>query len=185
MIKYFELFDDVYIPGRWHLGEVVDTSTNLPLELQDGIPANATVMQRVEVDRHGIALEFCLTSFAVPVAARRLADAIASIAAGDLQRLQVDIQGQKDFEILNSVRVIKCLDERRSEFTKWTEKDHRADLAGQYRMVTKLRVDPDRIPSDANFFRIEGWRIALIVSEKIKLAIQTHGGLGAKYAEVT
>ena len=40
--------------------------------------------------------------------------------------------------VLNSLRVLRCIDEERSEFVKWTKQDHRADLAGQYRQITKL-----------------------------------------------
>jgi hypothetical protein len=77
-----------------------------------------------------------------------------------------------------------CLDEKRSEFTKWTKNDHRADLAGQYRMVTRLRILTEQVPRDAHFFRVEGWRIALIVSEGVKEAMERVGCLGAKFVEV-
>jgi hypothetical protein len=63
--------------------------------------------------------------------------------------------------VLNALRVIRCLDEERSEFIKWTEGDHRADLAGQYRQVTRLVLDARAIPPDVHLFRGEAWLIAL------------------------
>jgi len=114
-----------------------------------------------------------------------LAHVIEQIANGDIQRLPLDIPGHEGFEVLNSIRLIKCLDETRSEFTKWTDKDHRADLAGQYRMVTKLKIDTSQLPPSCHFFRIEGWPIGLIVSEDVKAAMEHCDCLGAKFEDVT
>jgi hypothetical protein len=184
-MKYFRLFDDVNVPARWHLGEIFEQGGNLSLELQDGTPAHCRFPLRVEITHPGIALDFCLTSFAVPVATTKLGVVIASIAGLDLQRLPLEIRGHEGLEVLNSTRVIKCLDEKRSEFMKWTDKDHRADLAGQYRMVTKLKIDSRELPTDAHFFRIEGWRIALIVSEQVKIAMEICGCRGAAFQDIT
>jgi hypothetical protein len=157
----------------------------MPLELWAGTRAPEGASVLAKVSHAGAALDFCLTSFAVPVARRQLGQAIAPIAGRDLQRLPIEISGCAGFEVLNSVRVIKCLDERLSKFTKWTEKDHRADLAGQYRMVTRLKIDLRLLPTSAHFFRLEGWRIALIVSERVKSAMENAGCLGAKFEDVT
>jgi hypothetical protein len=185
-MKYFALIDDVHIPGRWHLGEVVERGSNLPLEeLWTGKSVREGLSAVVEITHRGTALDFCLTSFAVPVAKAKLAHAIALVADSDLQPLPVEVPGHRGFAVLNSVRLIQCLDEKRSEFMKWTEKDHRADLAGQYRMVTKLKIDGRQVPADAHFFRIEGWPIALIISEQVKSAMETTGCLGAKFEDVT
>jgi hypothetical protein len=86
---------------------------------------------------------------------------------------------------LNSLRVVRCLDEQYSEFLKWTKEDHRADLAGQYRQVTKLALRASAIPADAHFFRIEGWTVALVVSELVKTAMESVGCLGAKFIEIS
>jgi hypothetical protein len=103
--------------------------------------------------RHGAELEFCLTTL------------------------------PSGFEVLNALRVVDCLDERRSEFMKSTDKDQRGDLVGAYRTVTRLRVDPAMVPKDVHAFRIEGWRVALIVSEVVVLAMA--GSVGAKFEAVT
>lgn len=76
------------------------------------------------------------------------------------------------------------LDEARSEFIKWTEHDHRADLAGEFRQVTKLVLARDTIPDDAHFFRIAGWEVALIVSEEVKSAMERVGCFGAEFIEL-
>ncbi|HRI67498.1 MAG TPA: hypothetical protein PK156_24810 [Polyangium sp.] len=80
--------------------------------------------------------------------------------------------------------MIRCIDERRSEYLKWTKNDHRADLAGHYRQVTKLVLDRKSIPPDAHFFRIEYWEVVLVVSETVKNAMERVGCYGAKFTEL-
>lgn len=183
-MKYFELLDDISLLNRWHLGEVT-LNDGIEPRLRAGIPFEQTGNLTAPVTRPGRVLDFSLTSFAVPVATRQLAEVVAAVAGPDVQKLPVDIAGQAGMMVLNAVRVIRCLDEGRSEFIKWTKQDHRADLAGQYRQVTKLVLDSRAIPSDAHFFRVEGWLVALIVSEAIKNAMEREGCLGAKFIEVT
>lgn len=180
-MRYFELRDDMHIPHRWHLGEVM-TNSKIPPRLRAGLPFQGSLS--LEVTHDGCPLNFSLTSFAVPVSTAELGMAIGTIAGNDLQRLSVHIENYQGFEILNSIRTVRCLDEARAEFVKWTEKDHRADLAGNYRMVTKLRINPVLVPEDGHFFRVEGWLIALIVSERIKQTMEEIGCLGATFQEI-
>ena len=183
MRRFFKLLDQVTV-GRWHIGEVrtrggFEPSLDSGEQFQGGEPLIA------EVTHPGRVLEFCLTSFAVPVATSELARAVSALAGPDVQCVPVEIAGQSGLQVLNAVRVIRCIDESRSEFIKWTKQDHRADLAGKYRQGTKLTVDPSAIPPGAHFFRIEGWRVALIVSEEVKEAMERVGCVGAKFIEVT
>lgn len=182
-MRYYKLADDVAIPGRWHLSTIETSDGQEPL-LADAVRCDCPSL-RARVSARGTELDFCLTSFAVPVARSSLARAIAGSANGDVQRIPLSIAGHDGFEVINAVRVINCLDESRSEFTKWTVNDHRPDLAGQYRMVTRLRLRSDAIPVDTHVFRIEGWLVALVVSESVKAAMETAGCFGAKFVEVT
>lgn len=184
MLHYFELFDDVSLPGRWHVAEVLLRDGSEPL-LRAGVRLEDDPPLRGKVSRHGMVPEFSLTSFAVPVATTRLADAICSVAGPDVQRLPLEIPGKPALTVLNSTRLVDCLDETRSIFTSWTERDHRADLAGQYRQVTRLVLARDSIPSNAHFFRVARWPIALIVSGSTKAEMERTGCLGAKFMDVT
>jgi hypothetical protein len=110
---------------------------------------------------------------------------VAAVAGNDVECLPVEIGGQSEMMVLNATRVVRCLDESRSEYIKWTKEDHRADLAGQYRQVSRLVLDPLAIPEDAKFFRIEGWLVALVVSEAVKEAMERAGCRGATFTEVS
>lgn len=183
-MKYFEVHDDVYIPERWHLGDVVSGDGAEP-HLWSGIPYPQQMALRSLITHDGKPLDFCLTSFAVPIGTQRVAEAIEKVAGADLQSIPVDILGADGMMVLNATRVVSCLDESRSEFIKWTARDHRSDLAGQYRQVTKLVINPEVIPPAAHFFRIEGWLISLVVSEAVKTAMTQSGCLGAKFVQLT
>lgn len=182
-MNYFRLIDDVGVPGRWHLGEVVD-SMGISNECRDGARIASEMSFQISIEQEGNPLEFCLTSFGVPIGSNRVGRAIESVASADIQRLNATIGVRGDFEVLNSVRLVECLDEARSEFLKWTENDFRSDLAGEYRMVSKLRIDSKKVPQDAHFFRIKGWRIALIVSEQVKSRMEEVGCNGAIFQGV-
>jgi hypothetical protein len=183
-MKYFQLRDDMGIPNRWYLGEIVSEDGTEP-RLRAGIPFSEGGMLRSSVHHGERVLDFCLTSFAVPVARRHIADAIGAVAGSDLQSIPLSIPGTAGMMVLNATRVVRCLDESRSEFIKWTIQDHRSDLAGQYRQVTKLVVEPKSIPDNAHFFRIEGWLIALVLSEAVKSALTEAGCLGGQFVEVS
>lgn len=114
-----------------------------------------------------------------------MAQVVFAAAHGDVELVPLSVAGQTGFEVLNALRIVRCVDEARSEFIKWTKDDHRADLAGQYRQITRLRLDTDAIPEDADLFLIESWRVALIVSDVVKDAMEHAGCLGAKFAAVT
>src|SRR4051794_26186459 len=123
--RYFQLLDDVHISGRWHLGEVMKRGRPA-MDLLDARPAQVDRLE-VAVTTPGRELQFCLSSFATPIATPDLAGAMAAVAGPDLQRIPLLIEGRVGFEALNALRSVKALDEQRSEFVKWTTSDHRSD----------------------------------------------------------
>jgi hypothetical protein len=183
MTAFYRLLDDVQIPGRWHLGETRSPDGDEKW-LDGGEPCEEDEVV-VEVTHPGVVLDFSLTSFNAPIATRALALAIASIGGADIQLVRASIAGQVGFDLLNAVRVVSCLDERQSEFIKWKAGDHRSDLIGQYRQVTRLVLDPTRIPPGAHIFRVDGWRVALIVSEKLRSEMERVGCRGARFQPVS
>jgi hypothetical protein len=184
-MRYYGLADDVHILKRWHLGECRQNGAIISSALWNGVRLDSTKGVTVDCSRSGRALDFCTTSFNVPVVTTSLGTAMSRVAASDLQRIDVDIDNQTGFEVLNALRIARCLDEARSVFTKWTKRDHRADLVGQYREVLALRVRPDDVPPGAHVFRVWGWTVPLVVSEAVRHVMETHGCLGARFEDVT
>jgi len=97
----------------------------------------------------------------------------------------VQIEDRTDFEVLNVLRVIRCLDESRSEFVN-----------GPRRIIVRIwpaSIDrsPDctsmflAFPTNAHLFRIEHWLIALVVSDEVRAAMEKAGCFGARFQDVT
>lgn len=183
MTRYFRLEDDVTILKRWHLGSATLLDGTEP-RLRAGIRFDTSEHLSIPVTHAGRALDFCLTSFAVPVVVKKIADAVSTVSGNDVQLVPVSIASQADMFVLNALRVICCVDEMRSEFVKWTKLDHRADLAGQYRQITRLVLDVAAIPANTHVFRIAGSLVELVVSEQVKGEMESAGCLGAKFIEI-
>ncbi|WP_239014898.1 imm11 family protein [Archangium violaceum] len=187
-MKYYELYDDVYIPGRWHLkmpvdgrGEWIDTwrfNEGRVLDIEESI--------RFPLKLAGVALEFTLCSMGVPVVHRRVVSLFERLGLQkEVQFIPVEVDGQTEpWFILNTLYVIRCIDDARcEEVFYWLPEDNRPDKLGGYRNVRGLKVNPAKI-GNANIFRPWGWKVVLIVSERIKQALEEEGITGTKFIEV-
>ncbi len=164
---YFDLGDDLHVPGRWHLCEPWTDEGLDGSAFMRGRVIDVGSTPRIDIQIPGVPLNFTLTAFAAPVVSPRLAKALEAIGASDVQLIPVRLGGREGYRILNATRLVDCLDEERSTFTKWSEEDGREDLVGHYRMVLELRLDVARVPIGSHFFRINRWEVPLIVSGEI------------------
>lgn len=196
--KYFKLYDDKYIPGRWHLGmplfadgededsgdpetrELFDTYRFLEgrvLEIEGPI--------RLVVKPVGVALDFSQAQ-GIPIVNRRVVSLFDRLGLQKkVQFIPVEVEGQTEpWFILNVLQLIRCIDDARcEEVLYWLPEDNRPDKEGQYRNVAGLKVDPEKI-GDARIFRPWGWKVVLIVSEHVKSAMEAEGITGIKFLEV-
>jgi hypothetical protein len=65
----------------------------------------------------------------------------------------------------------------------YTEADDRPDKLGQFRMITKLRIDPDKVDR-VNAFRVNGWKVALVVSDQLRRELLANETTGILFEEV-
>lgn len=186
--KYYRVLDDLKFPARWHLEAPVDGAGREvdPWQFTDGKLLEVRSDLSVPVRHAGVTLDFTFAAFDVPVVTPRAQSAIMSAAASDIQLLPVAVD-QADtaggpFAILNATRLIPCLDESRSEFMKWTKADRRPDRVGKYRMVTRLRIESEKVTADV--FRIAGWEVALIVSDNVREAMRAASITGVRFEAV-
>jgi hypothetical protein len=186
--RFFELYDDASVPGRWHLTNPTDSQgreVDDPWRFTDGQPVRVEGRLKVPIEHEGRPLGFTLAGLSIPVVHVKAASLLAELAPGDVQLLPVDIEGQPDpYLILVATRLIRCIDEQASRIQFWTEADGLPEKVGQYASVRDLRIDPSKV-GDAKVFRTEGWDIALVVSEDIKAAMESAGVTGARFEEVT
>lgn len=183
-LDWFRLLDDIHLPDRWQLDEPVAEGAIDEIEAWQFTMATVYDDKRqlsVAVDP-GRPLDFTLGAFGVPFVSIELARALGEVLGNESQFIPVDARG-KSLQILNALKLVDCLDENRSTFTKWGPSDGRPDKVGQYRMVTELWVDPKRA-GEGSIFRVRGWDVALIVSQTVKDVIEAGGFDGAVFQRV-
>jgi hypothetical protein len=186
--RYFDLADDIYLPGRWELGQPLEQNGHPledPWQFRVGEPARLEGRVQLPIKRPGTPLDFSHAAFSIPVVHIRVATLLLKLAPNDLELIPVGIDGQPDqFCILNATRLVRCIDDHASgEVRYWQPDDGRPEKTGQYRAVYRMRIDSSKV-GNAKLFRTWGWTVALIVSEEIKEALEEIGTTGAKFKQV-
>lgn len=203
-MKYYELEDNLYFEGRWHLCDLLDdTGTELDArEFRYGNRFNLgpplkcfkwnedTLIDikpplRLMWSRDGKPLDFTYTDSVMPVVTKKVAEILAKFAEKDIQRFPVKVDRmEEEHEIVNVTSLIDCIDTKKSDIEWWKEGNNvRPDLAGQPHSISNLTIDPSRV-GDHHVFRLKGWTLSLIVSQKVKNAFEQAGVTGVLFKEV-
>ena len=122
---------------------------------------------------------------AIPVVSGRVVSIFKHLGLLDeVQFIPARVEGLSEpYFILNTLRIIRCIDDARcEEVLYWRPEDERPDKLGKYRNVVGLKVDPARV-GGANIFRPWGWIVVLLVSERVKLALEAEGITGPLFIE--
>jgi hypothetical protein len=187
MTRYFDMMDNMRLPGRWVLdgpfdeqGEEIDS-----WQFGEGRRVELARTPCFSMSHQGRALDISQTGLGVPVVHGRVAAILEQLCGKDVQLLPARLEGQvAPWFILNVLRIIRCIDEARCEYVeRWKPEDNRPDKVGEYRNVRGLKVDPSKVGYDAHIFRPWGWRVAILVSEPLKQALEQEGITGVKYIE--
>ncbi|MDY7228593.1 imm11 family protein [Hyalangium rubrum] len=186
--RYFDLFEDVHVPGRWYLDDPVDAQgREVDLwQFERGVPVDVEGRLRIPMDRPGEPLDFSVTPVGgAPVVHARVASLFTGLAPKDVQLVPVEVEGQaEEYFVLNVTRVVRCIDDKASaEVQYWKPEDGRPEKTGNYRAVHGMRINSSMV-GDAKVFRPWGWLVVLLVSEEIKAALEGIRATGAKFKEV-
>jgi hypothetical protein len=187
MTRYYDLLDDRRSQGRWHLGPPLDERGEEidPWQFKDGRTLELGCIPRFPLDVPGQPLDFCWAAFTIPVVHERFAKLFEQLNVKGVQFIAAQIEGHPGpWYILNALQIIRCIDDVRSgEVQYWKPEDNQPDKLGEYSAVHRMRIDPAKV-GDARIFRPWGWRVALIIAEDIKQAIEASGLSGARFVEV-
>jgi hypothetical protein len=170
MSKFFRILADPDMPTRWYLkaphnedGTILDARLFIK-----GVPYSKYETLVVPLRRQGQYVDFNFGDFDMVIMQTNLNSKICSQFALNVQRIPVKIEEIKnDFEILNVLDLVACVDEENSEFDKWPESDGRYDKIGKFRMFTRLCID-EKIAQGHHLFRLVEWPLALIASSELK-----------------
>lgn len=191
--RFYELENNLEYPGRWHLRYLMDAAENrfdareftYGNRVDRGPPLRCGLWNEEKVidvtppltlyrSYEGTPLDFTFTDSCMPVATKRVADILGELGGQDIQRFPVRVDCiEEDFEIINVVACVDCLDTERSEISEWWEEgnDIRPDKAGMPHVIDRLVIDPERV-GDHRIFRIKTWTVPVIVSEAVKQALE-------------
>jgi len=204
MNEFFELDGHVNLPGTWYLDDLYDSAGQrfderdftygLPIEL--GPPMRLALYDTdtmvdvvpplmVTVPRDGTPTDYTLAGIDMPVITRRVGELLGRLAGTEIQRIPVRVDGHDEqYEILNVISVVPCIDTKRSRIMWWTEADGRPDKVGQPRMISKFVLDRAALTGH-NILIPKEWRVVVLVSEVLKVALEEAGVTGVRFLTET
>ena len=177
---------------KWHL--------SVPHVLPDGSWKDVWAYSRCErispvmpldvsVKKIGRPVDYNFASFNIPIVSARLGQIIDEIAPLDIQRIPVNMSAVGEWEVLNVLHKVDCLDRRRSIIQYFPSDPADPEViqyphrAGKPRGVVKLVIDPQRV-HDRHIFRIQDWTVVVIISNVLKQSFESAGVTGIHYRSV-
>lgn len=187
-MRYHELFLDSRIREQWVLTEPSDEQGEEidPWQFFDGHPIDMRGIPRISLATPGRALDFSFTTLSIPIVHSRVIPIFERLGLQQqIQLLPVEVVGQAGpYFIVNVLRVIPCIDDARCVRVEyWRPEDGAPDRVGDYRLVRGLRIDSHQA-GDADIFRPKGWSSVLLVSDRLKQALEDHQVSGIRFTEV-
>ncbi len=183
--QFFEIDPNDKDTTRWYLGQpATPDGKALPGAFRKGRSWPDSCPLTVEIRQAGVPASFNHSGFAEYIVMIDLMNRLRGILnPGVIQGIPVSVEGNSEqYEVLNALDIVDCVDEEHSYFSRWTAEDGRPDRIGDYKMTT-LRIDPERAKG-RDLFRVKGWAIALICSEKVKQCLEDAGVTGIRFTPV-
>lgn len=185
-MNYFRIVDSFTLHDRWCLatprsanGEEID-----PRLFTEGIKYGGDKIVEVPIAQGRRPIDFTFASFDMPVLKRDTAALIQTLAADGIQRVPVkNVGGYMGYEILNLLTLLKCINEKHSLISRWTESDGIPSKVGMYAGIARLALDRASIEGH-EIFRIKDWELPLIVSETVKSSLERVGTSGIAFQEL-
>ena len=169
--RYYKLHDmDPERPDRWYLkGPVAADGSEIdPRIFTYGEYVNLDATISIPVRVAGDRMDFTLADFGMPVLLAPIAEALSARAPDDIQLIPAKVSGVTDpYMIVNVLSVVKCVDEKRSHVSFWTEAHGLPHMVGQYMAIRDLHIDPTLV-GDHQIFRVHGMKPVIIVSEAVR-----------------
>ncbi|MBM7115238.1 hypothetical protein I3V78_16905 [Archangium primigenium] len=187
--RFFDLQIDAYVPGRWYMSEPTRLNGQ---EIEDvwaftnGEPIKPPGFLRIPLLRPGRPLDFTTAGVGLtPILSGKAAAIFKELAPQDIQLFPVEVEGQTEpFYLLVVIKTVRCIDDVAcSDIQLFTENGLMPERAGEYRVVSGLRIDKSKV-GDVRVFKTWGWSPALIIDEEIRNALDQNGFVGGHFEEV-
>jgi hypothetical protein len=168
-MSYYLLWIDENIPG-WTL--------SISEEYADGTRVDIWAFSRCEafagqvpvpfrISEDGPVVDYNMTAFGAIVVSTRLADAFSSLAGEEIQRIPVRLESPGQWEILNVLQRVDCIDYGQS-IVQYYPTDHPdRSRAGKPRGIARLRIQEEPA-GGRHLFRPTNWEVDIIASDAVK-----------------
>ncbi|MBK8814020.1 MAG: hypothetical protein IPN42_00155 [Methylococcaceae bacterium] len=174
MTQFYRVLVDPNATDRLYLKAPVNSNGREvdPRIFTSGTRYDGELPLKLPLRREGKPVDFNFCDFDLIVTPKHLNEALQELVGDSIQRISIEIEASNTlYEILNVLDTVECVNEEKSEFTKWALGDGRSDKVGQFRMITRLFIDQEKARSH-NMFRINEWKIALIVDGQVKSLLE-------------
>ncbi|MCW9715922.1 imm11 family protein [Avibacterium sp. 21-594] len=184
-MKYYRLSEDMEILNKWYLGEINDS---LYIE-QWGFTMfphySIDKEMSVPIEIHGIKTDFTENLvYGVPILSPKAKDVLLHY---DIIFSAVNVLDNGRFfstYYAIGVDIIDAIDEEKSKYIKYKKDDPvRPDREGDYKYFDKIVLNSSKIDGK-HIFRIKGYSIYLVISEELKLRIESAGLTGFYFEEI-
>lgn len=182
---FFEIGLDYNDPALWYLGQPATVDGKLlPGTFWNCVPWADTRPLSVEIKKSGVPATFSHSGHSVYIVKTEAMNLLRDIVDPHIfQGIPVSIVDYAgDYEVLNSLTRVDCVDEQHSEFRRWTAADGRPERIGDYKM-SLFRIDPERARGH-DLFRVKGWEIVLVCSEKVRRHLESAGVTGIRFKSI-
>ncbi|QAT87968.1 hypothetical protein EJ065_6439 [Corallococcus coralloides] len=141
---------------------------------------------KARVAHPGTSRDFVFSSIEeTPIVSEAIATVFKTLAPDDVQLFPVSIEGVPEpYFVINATKVIDCIDEARCREVHHYDEDAPPGLEGEYNWIYGLRIDPSKTEG-AQVFLLKKFKVAFIVSEDVKNALEAVGNLGVSFERVT
>lgn len=186
-MRYYEIRDDIYYPGRWYLDSIMGIEDSWQFVYGNKVNASQLPSKiSIDIYKEGYTMDYTTNeAFNIPIVSERFRMQLSGVK--NLQFIPLSIQNKNvdgQYYIMVVTTKLDCVDEGLSVFGKFLEDDPiRPDLAGDYSWFTKLIIDKAKT-NNLDVFRINKAETYLIVSERIKAALDDIDATGIIYSEV-
>lgn len=183
-MKYYRLQDDIHFPGRWRLNGINFRSDGEVWQyVRAGFLKKARKDLVIGIEEEGVQVDLTMAEFEVLVANQKVANLFME---EQVQKLPIEVKGMCDapYYVLVIRNEIDGVDRAASDFELWEDgNDIRPDLAGTYKWFFQLKID-STLTGGLDIFRIKNFNTAVIVSDRLKMAFENAGIVGATFKEV-
>jgi hypothetical protein len=185
MDHYFKITPDFTFDDQCLLSEPLgnDGRELHPTHITQPRPISPQAASHADIISPGALLGLNLTAGCFPIVRKDISEQVSKFCGGELQRLKINISGDENFELWNVLKCVDCIDEERSDFSRWTADDGILEKIGDYRFnVLKIK---HAAAQAHHLFRVLHCESVLVCSSAIKEIIECFKGHGKKFVNLT